>query len=264
VEYGDWEFTVLDEHEPHRAIGGLVTSNYFSVLGMRGQLGRLLNESDDAEGAEPVLLLTDAYWERAFGRDPEVIGKILDLENLSVRSPFLSARVVGVLEPGLYYSSTRRPDFYANYAANGHYQSSAMLNERWHRMTDLFARVAPGVSIDAAQDELQSIANSLHGQHPGEYQTDMGYGLDAVRWQDELTRRGRSTFLFLMGTVVLILILAAANVTNLTLTRLIRRERELSTRAAMGATGTDLRLTSRSRTQRWGFSGARSASASRT
>jgi putative ABC transport system permease protein len=242
VEYGDWEFTVLDEEEPHRAIGGLVTSNYFSVLGMHSALGRILNDADDAEGAEPVLLLTDAYWERAFGRDPSVIGKILDLENLSVRSPFLSARVVGVLEPGLYYSSSRRPDFYANYAANGHYQSSAMLNERWHRMTDLFARVAPGVSIDAARDELRSIATSLHDQYPDEYQPDMGYGLEAVRWQDELTRQGRSIFLFLMGTVALILVLAAANVTNLTLTRLIRRERELSTRAALGATGADLRL----------------------
>jgi len=242
VEFGDWEFTVLGEDEPHRAVGGLVTSNYFAVLGMRPALGRLLNAEDDVRGSDAVVLLTDAYWARAFGRDPHVVGRVLQLENLSVRSPFTPVRVVGVLEPGLNYTATRTPDFYANYASNPHYQDASMRDSRSHRMTHVFARMAPDVSVSAARGELQAITAQMHAEHPDDYQADLGYGLDVVPWQQELTRDGRFTFLFLMGAVGLILVLAAANVTNLTLTRLIRRETELSTRAALGASGNDLRL----------------------
>lgn len=242
VEFGDWEFTVLGEEEPHRAIGGLVTSNYFGVLGMRPALGRLLDERDDIRDAEPVMLLTDAYWERVFGRDPSVIGRVLDLENLNVANPFIPTRVVGVLEPGLHYTGSRRPDFYVNYAANGHYQDAAMRDARGHRMTDIFARMAPGVGFETARAELRSINEQVHRDYPEAYDPELGYGLEVVPWEDELTREGRSTFLFLMGTVALVLLLAAANVTNLTLTRLIRKEDEMATRAALGASRSDLRL----------------------
>jgi predicted permease len=242
VEFGDWEFTVLGVSEPHRAVGGLVTSNYFGVLGMRPASGRLLDEQDDVRGAEPVMLLTDAYWERVFGRDPEVVGSVLDLENLSATNPFTPTRVVGVLEPGLHYTGSRRPDFYVNYAANGHYQDASMRDARGHRMTDLFARMASGATLEVARTELESIARQIHQEYPDAYPTDLGYGLEVVPWEEELTRDGRSTFLFLMGTVGIVLLLAAANVTNLTLTRLIRKESELSTRTALGASATDLRL----------------------
>jgi predicted permease len=242
VEFGDWEFTVLGEERPHRAVGGLVTSNYFGVMGMRSALGRLLNEEDDRHGAEPVMLLTDAYFERVFGRDPSVVGRTLRLENLSDEVPFKPTRVVGVLEPGLHYTSSRRPDFYVNYATNDHYQGAAMRDARGHRMTDVFARLAPGATVEAARSELDAIAGRLHAAYPENYDPEMGYGIEAVPWLDELTRQGRSTFLLLMGTVAVVLLLAAANVTNLTLTRLIRKEGELATRAALGATRTDLRL----------------------
>lgn len=240
VEFGEWEFTVLDDGEPHRTLSGLVTSNFFQVLGMRPAVGRLLNEQDDVQGAEPVMLLTDAYWDRAFGRDPAVVGRVLELENLF--GGFVPTRVVGVLEPGHHYTGSRQPDFYANYAANPHYQGAAMRDSRGHRMTDLFARMAPGVTVAQARSELTSIADRLHSEHPDAYDPAMRFGLEVVRWQDELTRRGRSTFLILMGAVGLILLLAAANVGNLTLTRLLSKEDELSTRAALGASGTDLRL----------------------
>jgi hypothetical protein len=242
VEFGDWEFTVLGEGDPHRGVGGLVTSNFFGVLGMRPALGRLLNESDDLRGTEPVMLLTDAYWERMFGRDPSVVDRVLDLENLSAASPFIPVRVVGVLQPGLHYTGSRQPDFYVNYAANGHYQDASMRDSRTHRMTHLFARMAPGVTLPAARSELEGIATELHREYPDAYATTGGWGIETVPWEFELTRRGRSTFLFLMGTVGLILLLAAANVTNLTLTRLIQKEGELSTRAALGASRTNLRL----------------------
>jgi putative ABC transport system permease protein len=242
VEFGDWEFTVLGEGEAHRAIGGLVTSNYFGVLGMRPAIGRLLNEEDDVRGSEPVILLTDAYWTRVFGRDPGVVNRMLDLENISADQPFKPARIVGVLEPGLNYTGSRQPDFYVNYAVNNHYQDAAMRDARGHRMTNVFARLAPGATVEQARNELASIAAEVHQRYPEAYDPELRYGVEAIPWQEELTRRSRPTFLFLMGTVGIILLLAAANVTNLTLTRLIRKEGELSTRAALGASGRDLRL----------------------
>lgn len=244
VEFGDWEFTVLGEREPHRAVGGLVTSNYFGVLGMQPALGRLLNEEDDVRGAEPVMLITDEYWARMFGRDPGVVGRVLDLENINIggTGPFTPTRIVGVLQPGLNYTGSRQPDFYVNYAVNNHYQDAAMRDARGHRMTSVFARMAPGATLTEAQTELSSIAAQLHREYPDAYDPELGYAIEAVPWQEELTRQGRPTFLFLMATVALVLLLAAANITNLTLTRLIRKESELATRAALGASRRDLRL----------------------
>jgi predicted permease len=240
VEYGDWEFTVLTDGRPHRAVGGLVTSNYFEVLGMRAAMGRLLDSGDDARGSEPVMVLTWSYWQRTFGGDPEVVGRFVELENLD--QPFVRVRVVGVLERGLHYTGSRRPDFYVNYAANDHYQSAAMRDARSHRMTSLVARLAPGATLEDARDELGSIAASLHAEYSDVYPTDMGYGVRAVPWEAELSRDGRAIFLALLGTVGIVLLLAAFNLANLVLTRLIRRDRDLRTRSALGATPRDLRL----------------------
>ncbi|MEX2049478.1 MAG: ADOP family duplicated permease [Gemmatimonadota bacterium] len=242
VEFRAWEFTVVGEGEPHRAVGGMITSNYFSLMDMRPGLGRVLGADDDGMDAEPAIVLTDAYWERTFGRDPRVLGRLLELESLRASDPLTAARVVGVLEPGFRYTGSSQPHFYANYAANAHYQSGSMRDSRGHRMTDIFARMAPGVSLETADAELQAIANRVLRDNPDSYDPDRRYGLDVVRWKDELAQDGRTIFLFLMGTVALVLVLAAANVANLTLTRLIRKQSELSTRAALGARHSDLRL----------------------
>ena len=104
VEFGDWTFNVLGRGEPHRATGGLVTSNFFQMLGAHPQYGRMLVQADDAKGAPPTVVLTDAYWRRIFGGDPNVIGQTLDL---TVKK----AQIVGVLAPGAHYATQRKQDF---------------------------------------------------------------------------------------------------------------------------------------------------------
>ena len=232
VEYGDWTFTVIGEQEPHRAVGGLVTSNYFEVLGLQPRAGRVLGPQDDEDGAEPAMVLTYDYWTRVFGADESIIGETLRLTAFS--SP-KATRIVGVLEPGTHYTGTRRQDFFVNYATNDHYQSATMEDARNHRMTDVFARLAPGQTPEAAVAELEAIHTGMMQEYPDAYPERFGFGITAARWQDELTREARPTFLILMGTVALVLLLACANVANLTLTRLVRRERELAVRAALGA-----------------------------
>ncbi len=228
IEFGDWTFNVLERGEPHRATGGLVTANYFTVLGLRPLLGRTLSEQDESPGAPPVAVLTYEYWQRVFGSDPAAVGQILDL---TVKR----AEIVGVLRPGSHYATMRKQDFYTNYTANDHYMSASMQDDRVHRMTDLFARLAPGAGVEAARAELQRIKARLHAEYPDAYPPEQGMDIVVTPWIEELTQRARPTLLLLLATAGFVLVIACANVANLTLTRLIRRERELAIRAAVGA-----------------------------
>jgi len=228
VEFGDWTFSVLGRGEPHRATGGLVTPNFFKILGMKPAFGRLLVAEDQQKGAPPVAVLTYGYWQRVFGSDPAVIGQALDL---TVKKPV----IVGVLAPGSHYATTRKQDFYVNYAANDHYSGASMQDERTHRMTDVYARLAPGATVGSAQAELRQIAAQLHAAYPAAYPASRGFDIVVTSWKDELTAKARPTLMILLGTTVLVLIIACANVANLTLTRLVQREREMAIRAALGA-----------------------------
>ena len=234
VEFGDWTFNVLGRGNPHRATGGLVTPNFFKVLGMRPLHGRLLVPDDQQKGASPMVVLTHGYWQRVFGSDPAAVGQTLDL---TVKR----ALIVGVLAPGAHYATERNQDFYVNYAANDHYMGASMQNERVHRMTDVYARLAPGATPESAQAELRQIASRLHASFPEAYPAARGFDTVVTPWKVELTARARPTLLILLGTTMFVLIIACANVANLTLTRLVQRERELAIRAALGASRRSLR-----------------------
>jgi len=201
VEFGDWTFNVLGRGEPHRATGGLVTANFFPMLGAQPLVGRMLVPADEAKGAPPVVVLTHAYWRRMFGSDPAVIGQTLDL---TVKQ----ALIVGVLKPGSHYATQRQQDFYANYAANDHYMSSSMQNEWPHRMTTVYARLAPGATSAGAQAELRQISASLHQDHPEAYAKSRGFDIVVTPWKDELTAKAKPTFVILVITTVFVLVIA--------------------------------------------------------
>ena len=228
VEFGDWDFSVIGRGDPHRVVGGLVTANYFEVLGIRPQYGRTLLPSDNEVGAPPVMVFTHDYWTRMFGADPEIVGQTVKLTTKSVE-------VVGVLQPGSHYTGRRKPDVFTNYTTNDHYTGAAMRDARGHRMTDVFGRLASGATFETAQAELIQINGRLQDEFREDYPEQFGFEISARPWQEVLTESARTTFLIMMGTVLMVLLLACANVANLTLTRLIQRERELAVRSALGA-----------------------------
>ena len=234
VEYGDWQFNVVGLGEPRLAYGGLVTSNYFKVLAIRPLLGRTLSTDDDRRNSAPVAVLTYEFWQATLGGNRGAVGKVIELSGVPTT-------IVGVLEPGSHYAGTERAELYGNYPTNAHYMGASMQSDRGHRMTDVYGLIKAGVPVDAARADLEAVAARLHTEYPAAYPAANGYGITATPWREVLVRNARPTLLILMGAVGLVLLVACANVGNLTMARLVRRERELAVHAALGATRGRLR-----------------------
>jgi len=226
VEHHTMSFTLLGGQEPQRVQTGVVSANFFDVLGVKPLLGRTFVESDEAHGSDAVLVLSYQYWKGSHGGDPEIVGKVFQMNNRP-------HTVVGVLPPIPQYPNEQ--DVYmptVNCPARSSEQFKANRNAR---MMSVFGRLKPDVPVAQAQADLSTLASNLQNQYPDSYPANRGYAASVVSLQEELTRRARPTFLILLGTAGLVLLIACANVANLTLARLMRREREMAIRAAMGA-----------------------------
>jgi len=241
TSFGDFSvigFTLVGLGEPRSVQAGVVGGSYFQVMGLRPVLGRLLDAHDDGPGAAGAVVLTYRFWSTTLGSDPTVLGKTVRLGSFVDSRP---ATIVGVLEPCVPYP--QETEIIANIVTSEHHLSATMVTGRIHRMTELFARLAPGADLEAARTELRSVYELMKHDHPEAYPAKADYQISAVKLRDELTSGARTILLVLMAASVLVFVIACSNVANLILARTVRREGELGIRAALGASTGALRRT---------------------
>jgi putative ABC transport system permease protein len=238
-EFGDFStvpFTMIGLGEPREVNGGVVNGSYFDVMGLRPVLGHLIGPEDDGPKAASVFVLTYRFWSDALKRDPSVIGKTVHLGSVGEDR---SATIIGVLEPSVPYP--QETEIIANVASSPHHLSATMVTERVHRMTELFARLAPGVSLDQARVELHSVYATMKKDHPEAYSKQADFQISAKLLRDQITSSARTVLLILLAASVLMFVVACSNVANLILARNVRREGELAVRTALGASRGALR-----------------------
>lgn len=235
--FGDFstiEFTLVGLGEPRIVRAGVVGGSYFTVMGLRPVLGRLLGPADDGPAAAGAVVLTHRFWTSALQGDEAVIGK-------AVRVGDRAATIVGVLEPSVPYPA--ETEIIGNVVTSPHHLDATMVEGRVHRMTELFGRLAPGVDVETALTELRTVHGSIQARHPEAYPAKDRYDISAVKLRDQITAPARSVLLVLLAASSLIFIIACSNVANLILARSVRREGELAIRAALGASRSALRRT---------------------
>jgi predicted permease len=233
-DFSTLEFTMVGLGDPRVVRSGVVSGSYFPVMGLHPVLGRLIDARDDGPSAAGVAVLTYRFWTSSLNSDPGVLGKV-------VRLGTRSATIIGVLEPSVPYPSDT--EIIANVVTSPHHMSATMVTGRVHRMTELFARLAPGKDLDSARAELRTVHATMVKDHPESYSAKADFRIDAVKLRDQITSKARTVLLVLLGAAALVFVIACSNVANLILARTVRREGELGIRSALGASTAALRRT---------------------
>lgn len=234
--FSQLDFTVVGLGTPREIPAGVVDGNYFDVMGLRPVLGRLLTPADDGRNAAGAVVLTYGFWRNSLHSDPGVIGKTVRLESTSGAR---TATIVGVLEPSVPYPVAT--EIIANVVTSPHHLSATMVTGREHRMTEVFARLAPGATLESARAELQTVYKAMTAAHPEVYKPEDHYGLQVTRMHDQINAQANTILWVLFAASGLLFVIASSNVANLVLARTVRRASELSVRSALGASTSVLR-----------------------
>ena len=230
VEYHQMNFDLLNRGEPDRVDAGVVSHNFFDLLGITPILGRSFVKADDEPGAEAVLILSHRYWRQKFGADPAIVGRMFEMNDRP-------HRVIGVLPNVPHYPQEN--DVYMPVLAcpfRAAAERNIAQNRRAFGGLSVFGRLGPGVSHEQAASAISTVNQRFVADYPNVYRVaSSGFQATTLELRRALTDGARDLLLILLGITSLVLLIACANVASLTLARMLSRDRELALRSALGA-----------------------------
>lgn len=222
-----WQPTLVGADQPERLDGQQVSANFFRVLGVRPALGRDFQPSDDVFNGPKVVILGNGLWRRRFGGDESIIDRAVQLNGITYT-------VIGVMPNSFENVLASSADAWSPLQYNPGNISSTDTREWGHHLR-MVGRLRSGVSQNQANSDLAWIAKTPVPEFPRVRWASLDHGLIAERLQDDLTRGIKPALLAVFGAVILVLLIACVNVTNLVLARGAQRQGEIAMRAALGA-----------------------------
>jgi len=217
------DVTVIESRDGSQSVvAPRATPNLFSMLGAQPLLGRTFTTAEGQMDGPQVALLSEGLWRQSFEADPDIVGKV-------VRIGGKPHTVVGVMTGSFSFPESIGPDLHKGLWLPMQ-PSAEMLKDRGYNFINVVGELQPGISTVQAQRELDAIAT-----HLSTTQGDHGLAFRATRYQEALTGPVRPTFFALLAALVLVLLIACANVSNLLIARCLGRQKEFAVRAALGA-----------------------------
>jgi putative ABC transport system permease protein len=208
--------------EPERVSCASVTRNLFDVLGTNAKIGRTFSEEEDKVGAPPVVVISDRLWQRAFNRDPAVIGRSITLHDSNFT-------VIGVMPP--HMTSPQDTDVWLSLMRRSN--NPAWMNRVNHPMIYVWGKLKSTVTVDQARAQMKTIAARLEQTYP---ETNGKVYAVVTPLLDNLVGKYKTNLTLLLGAVAVVLLIACANLANLFAARGAARAREFAIHAAVGAT----------------------------